>query len=337
MRRLLEGEPVDRMPVMASMIAAAAQVRGVPQRLIHQDAAANAETLLGVQRELGLDGAYISSDNWICHSALGGAIDFPEDDEPWGRGHVLEEWDRLDELTVPDPQAAGRMPFMLDAARRAVELNAGELFLEANIDSGAFQMAGILRGAQRLMLDLALEPDKVSRLLEFCAQVAAAYGAAMAGTGVDAVQFGDSTASLVSLEMYEQFVQPYQAPVIDAIREAGAYPFLHVCGNSDHLAGHLAVTGAACVEIDAPASIRRAVEAFKGRAVVRGNVSTMLLRDGPVKEIEHSARRCIEEAQAGRLILSPGCGVPKDTPTEHISALVRVAKRCGPHTDMTGE
>ncbi len=328
-RRLLDREPVDRVPVMASLLAAAAEIRGIPQSRIHKDSEVNALTLFGVCRELGLDGAYIASDAWVMHSALGGEIAFPEDDEPWGLGPVLDEWDKLDDLTVPDPESDGRMPFQLAAVRRAVEENRGELFIEGNIESGAFQLAGILRGAETLMLDLVLEPKKVHRLLEFCTEVAKAFGVAMARTGVDGIQFGDSTASLVSLEMYEEFVKPYQPPVLEAIRKAGVYPFLHVCGNTDHLSGALPTTGAACVEIDGPADLGRTIEAFEDRAAVRGNVPTMLLRDGTLEAVERSARRCLEAAGSGRLILSPGCGVPRGTPPENVHALVRVARQHG--------
>ena len=325
-RRVLDGAAVDRPPVMASFIAWGAEARGIPQHRLHQEPEINAATLVEVSRELGLDGAYISSDNWILHSALGGIVDFPDDDEPMGRRPVLEEWDRLDDLRVPDPQTAGRMPFMLAAARNAVVRNRGELFLEANIDAGPFTMAGILRGAEQLMFDLTLEPQKAHRLLEFCVKVAQAYGTAMAATGVDAIQFGDSTATLINPAMYDEFVQPYQAPVIAAIRRAGCYPFLHVCGNSNHLTQRLADSGAACVEIDAPADLEQTLEAFADRLVVRGNVATMLLRDGTVAAVRAAVQQCLRTAGARRFILSPGCGVPRGTPAANLRALVEAAR-----------
>jgi MtaA/CmuA family methyltransferase len=253
-------------------------------------------------------------------------VDFPDDDEPMGRRPVLDEWDRLDDLRVPDPQTAGRMPFMLDAARQAVEDNRNEMFLEANIDAGPFTMAGILRGAEQWMLDVAEEPQKAHRLLAFCVEVAATYGQAMAATGVDAIQFGDSTATLVSRAMYEEFVLPYQRSVIDAIGQTGCYPFLHVCGNSNHLTDFLTDSGAACVEIDAPADLKRTIEAIGDRMVVRGNLPTMLLHDSPVSKVEAAARACLKIANSHRFILSPGCGVPRGTPMENIRALVRVSR-----------
>ncbi|MBI2438898.1 MAG: uroporphyrinogen decarboxylase family protein [Lentisphaerae bacterium] len=325
-RRLLDREPVDHPPVMASFVAWGAEAGKIPQHRILQEPETNASIMVGLSRELRLDGAYISSDNWIIHSALGGAVDFPDDDEPWGHPPVLEEWDQLADLRVPDPLASPRMTFMLSAARRAVEINQGELFLEANIDSGPFQMAGILRGAQRLMQDVSDEPRRVHQLLEFCVRVAEAYGAAMATTGVDAIQFGDSTGSLISEAMYEEFVRPYQAPVIKKIRQAGCYPFLHVCGQTDHLAGRLAQSGAACVEIDGPADLKKTFSLVNNRLVLRGNVPTPLLREGTVEQVEQAARKCLQAAGSSRLILSPGCGVPRGTPAENIRALVRVAQ-----------
>jgi len=244
-RRVLDGQPVGQPPVMASFIAAGAEWLGVPQSRIHLDVDVLLSAELGLSEAFGLDGAYISSDNWVIHAALGGEVEFVHDDEPRARRPVLEDWSRLGDLGVPEPERAERMSFMLTAARRAVAANRRRLFLEANMDSGPFQMAGILRGAQTFMLDLVTEPAQAHRLLKFCTQVACAYASAMARTGVDAVQFGDSTASLVSSEMYAEFVEPYQLPVVKAIREAGAYPFLHVCGNSNHLSERLGASGAA--------------------------------------------------------------------------------------------
>jgi MtaA/CmuA family methyltransferase len=323
--RLLDRKKIDRPPVMASFIAAGAYWRHIPQKRIHTDPDFNADTIITLSREFGLDGAYISSDNWIIHHAMGGTVIFPEDDEPWGHPAVLTEWDKLSDLTVPDPEKAERMSFMLKAVRKAVELNNNELFLEANIDSGPFMMAGILRGMERFMYDLSLCPEKVHELLRFCTDVVIEYAKAMARTGADGIQFGDSSATLISTEMYEEFVEPYQKPVIDAIREEGVYPFLHVCGNSNHISGHLGSAGASCVEIDSPADLKKTVEFFKDRSVIRGNVDTILLKDGTAGDVCKSAFSCMEDARNSRFILSPGCGVPRETPKENIRALVETA------------
>jgi uroporphyrinogen-III decarboxylase len=135
--------------------------------------------------------------------------------------------------------------------------------------------------------------------------------------------------------MYQEFVEPYQAPVIAAIRVAGASPFLHVCGNSSHIIDRLAASGAACVEIDGPTDLARAITAFAGRVAIRGNVPTHLIQRGTPEDVARHATKCLRIARGARFILSPGCGVPRGTPQENIRALVRAAASSTPHDCAT--
>ena len=169
-------------------------MQGVAQHRFHTDAETLADCVVAASRALRLDGVYVSSDNWILHEALGGKVVFPEDEEPWGHGPLVKTWDDLRRLTVPDPHRSGRMPMMLAAAEYATNLVGQDLYIEANIDSGPFQLALTLRGVEQGMIDLTDEPDHFHELLEFATEVVIAYGRAMAQTGVDGVQFGESSA-----------------------------------------------------------------------------------------------------------------------------------------------
>jgi MtaA/CmuA family methyltransferase len=327
-RALLAGGKLDRVPVLASTLANAAWLKGMPQHAFHTDPDGLARTVVDVSREVGVDGVYVSSDNWIIHEALGGEVLFPEDDEPWGLDcPLVREWGDLKGLRVPDPQGAGRMPMMLDAARRAVERAAGELYIEANIDSGPFQLALTLCGSERVLVSVTEEPDRVREFMEFGTQVAIAYGRAMARTGVDAIQFGESSASLVGRDVYEELILPYDQRVIAALQKENVAVFLHVCGNSRHLLDSLSRSGADCLELDALVDLDDAFATVGTRTAIRGNVDTALLLEGPVSGISEAARDCIAKAHRnrGRLVLSPGCGVPKFTPLAHVRSLVAVA------------
>ncbi len=88
----IRGRPVDRLPCFPILIAPACQLVGVKQGDYSQDADVMADTLLRARELTGADGIYVSRDNWVQHQALGGAMVFPEDDEPNGeapqaRGH----------------------------------------------------------------------------------------------------------------------------------------------------------------------------------------------------------------------------------------------------------
>jgi len=326
---VLSGTKPDRQPVLASSLANAIWLKGIPQRRFHTNATVLADTVIGITRDFGVDGVYVSSDNWIIHEALGGQVIFPDDDEPWGDGGpLLADWDKLAELTVLDPAKAGRMPLMLEAARRAVQEVGDELYVEANIDSGPFQLLLTLRGSEAGCVDAVQDIDRVHEFLEFATQVVIAYGRAMARTGVHAIQFGESSASLISPSMYRDLILPYDRRIIEALHEESVAVFLHVCGQSSHLDELLAATGADCLEVDSPADLDKLFTVLGGKMAVRGNVDTMLLQNGPIDAIKAAARSCIAKGtQPGRrFILSPGCGVPKYTPPEHVHALVQVSQ-----------
>jgi uroporphyrinogen decarboxylase len=325
---VIDGKDPDRSPVFAGTLAGAAWMQRIPQRLFHTNAENLADCVVKAARALRLDGVYVSSDNWIIHEALGGEVVFPEDDEPWGRTVLVQHWSDLHRLRLPDPWQAGRMPMMLEAARQAVARAGEDLYIEANIDSGPFQLATTLRGPQQAMLDLKDHPEALRDLLEFSTQLAITYGKAMARTGVHGVQFGESSASLVGPRVFEEFILPCVQRVIAALKAEGVHAFLHVCGQSKHLLEGLAHSGADCLEIDAKVDLNDVFSKVGSNICIRGNVDTILLLNGPADRIRESAVACLSKSRAagGRLILSPGCGVPKYTPAEHVLALVSAAE-----------
>jgi uroporphyrinogen decarboxylase len=325
---VINGKTPDRVPVFASTLAGAAWMQRVPQNLFHTKAETLADCVVTTARTLKLDGIFVSSDNWIAYEALGGEVVFPEDDEPWGKTALIQYWSDLDRLKLPDPSQAGRMPMMLDAVRKVVARAGGDLYVEANIDSGPFQLAMTLRGAQQAMLDLEDNVEMLRDLLEFGTQLTISYGKAMARTGVHGVQFGESSASLVGPRVFEEFILPYDQQVIEALKAEAVHAFLHVCGHSSHLINGLVRSGADCLEIDAMVDLSDVFSKVGLSICIRGNVDTMLLLHGPAERIEESAVACLAMSRAagGRLILSPGCGVPKHTPPEHVLALVKAAE-----------
>ena len=212
---------VDRLPWFPILIAPACELTGVKQGEYSQNPDAMADTLIKARELTGADGIYVSRDNWVCYEALGGTMIFAEDDEPNGQGPLLECIADFRKLTVPDPESAPGMRTVLAAARKVVKAVGKDFYIQANIDSGPFSLAAILRGTQAFMMDLVTEDHHlVQSFLEFCTEVVIAYGKAMSACGVHGVQYGDSTASLVSPEHYRKFVLPLPGQIAPRLGQA---------------------------------------------------------------------------------------------------------------------
>jgi MtaA/CmuA family methyltransferase len=327
-RAAIRGAPVDRIPTFPILIAPACQLVGVRQKQYNLDAMVMAETLLKARELCGFDGIYVSRDNWIYHQALGGALEFPEDDESFTATPLLSSLSGWTGLRVPDPQSAAGTRTVLAAAREVMRRVGKEFYVQANIDTGPFSLAAVLRGTQNFLMDIATEdPEKLQGLLDFCADVVIAYGKEMIATGVHGIQFGDATASLVSPADFERFVRPGQERVLHALAGSGCDLWIHICGKTDHLLPLLKDLPFQGFEVDAKVELKTARDLLGGRIALKGNLDTTFLLQRAPREVYQACRDLLSQGGFSTgVVLSPGCGVPRFTPLENLRAMVRACE-----------
>jgi uroporphyrinogen decarboxylase len=327
-RAAVRGQPVDRVPTFPILIAPACQLTGVKQGQYNLDASLMAETLIRARELCGFDGIYVSRDNWIYHEALGGALQFPEDNESFAAAPLLSSLSDWTRLRVPDPEQAAGTRTVLAAAREVMRREGKAFYVQANIDTGPFSLAAVLRGTQTFLMDIATEePEKLHGLLDFCTDVVIAYGRAMIATGVHGIQFGDATASLVSPTDFERFVRPSQQRVLRALAGSGSDLWIHICGKTDHLLPLLRDLPFEGFEVDAKVELRNARDLLGGRIALKGNLDTTFLLQRTPREVYQACREILAQGDCSTgVILSPGCGVPRFTPLENLRAMVRACE-----------
>jgi uroporphyrinogen decarboxylase len=287
-----------------------------------------ADTLIKARELCDFDGIYVSRDNWIYHQALGGSMTFPDDDEPYSTEIVLNSLNEFKKLHVPDPQTTAGMKTVLKAARRVVKEVGEKYYIQANIDTGPFSMAGILRGVENFMFDLKSENEKdIHELLSFCTDVVIAYGEAMIETGVHGIQYGDSIASLISPDLYEKFVTPYQKKSINMLSGKGCDLWIHICGKTDHLLHFLKPLNIQGFEVDTQVEMLTARKLLGDHIALKGNIDTTFLLTDTPEAVYRATQNCIEKGNFKTgIILSPGCGVPRMTPLENLRAMTRACR-----------
>lgn len=330
-RRAIAGETPDRVPVIPLVIHFTLKLSHVRYDHYAQDPYLLRDTQVRAWQAFGYDGFHITSDNWILPSALGCSIQFFPDQPPTAARRVLANSKDLGLLNRPETGTEGRMAFKVAATRLTAEAVGDRCYLKTCFDQGPFSLATAVRGIEQLMLDCYDDPQFVFDLLEICTDAVIKFARACGQAGCHALTFGDSTAGLLSPDLFERFAWPFEKQVIKALADLDMPVFLHICGDTAHILDLMVATGAPALEVDYQHDIATYKQKTGGRVCLQGNIEPSgVMLQGSVEQVKAACRRAIEQGMPGsRFILSSGCEVPRDTPANNVRAMVEAAREFG--------
>ncbi len=328
-RRRLRGEVVDRRPNFDIHMQRAAHHAGRPLSRYYRDHRVLVEANLAVLDAFALDLVQAISDPYREASDLGLEVDWPEAGVPLRRAPLFACPDDAARLPRVAPEDGRRMSDRLDAVRLLHERVGGTVPVMGWVE-GAFALAGVLRGDTHLLLDLHDRPEWLRDLLGRLVELGTAFARAQVAAGADVVGLGDSMGSLVSPRQYREFVLPYEQRVFAAVREAGAIPRLHICGDTRHLLADMARSGAEIVDLDWMVDLGEAVRAFgpEGPAPCGNFDPVAVMLQGTPETVDSAVRSC---AAAGgpRHFSAAGCEIPDRTPDANLLAHARALRALG--------
>ena len=323
--RALRREPVERTPVwfMRQAGRSLPEYRALRERHSFFDLAGTpelcAEVTLQPVRRHDVDAAVLFAD--IMTPVLGMGIDVELVE---GVGPVIEHPIRtladVERLRVPDPEEA------FAPVLEAVRLVRDELAPEKAVIGfcgGPFTVAGYLvegRPSRELPLTKRLmlaEPEVWTALLEKLTATFAAYVAAKARAGADAVQLFDSWVGVLSAAQYRQHVAPFSARIL----AASPVPTIHFGTGANHLLEELAAAGGDGIGLDWRVPLDVGWAHVRDRAV-QGNLEPATLLC-PWDVVEREAADVLRRA-GGRPghIFNLGHGVLPSTDPDVLTRLV---------------
>lgn len=330
-RRVIRGEPVDRLPAQPMMMMFAAKHAGIPYIDYTRDGRLLAEAQLKLAADFGLDCLL------TCSDPAREVIDIAgEDSVVWlpDQGPAINEEraaladpERLKSFRVPDPLGGGRMHDRVKSIA-LMRQRAGPGMSIVGWVEGPLALAAELRGLNTIMLDFGDDPAFVHDLLAFCADVALAYAPAQIAAGADTIGLSDAAAGLIGPRLYAEFVWPEQRRVLATLRARfpGVLLRLHMCGRTDKLFPRMAELPADIYEIDFPANLQLARDQLGRERVLAGNVSTISdLLEGTPDQVYAACRRC-HEISGRHFIVGAGCEVSPFTPPENVRAMIAYAR-----------
>lgn len=325
---LLDGKPVDRLPVMPITMMFAGDYIGVPYGRYAADYRSLLEGQLHVAEDFGFDYVSCISDPAREAADCGADIAYYDNQPPAIRegNALLADKTKLAGLKFPDPLGDGRMHDRVRAAALFREKVGGELLIEGWVEGPCAEGAD-LRGINMLMMDFIEDPVFVEDLFAFVLEMQLAFAGAQIEAGADIIGVGDAAASLVGPMIYEQYVWPYEKRLVDGIKAMGGRVRLHICGNTRAILDGMGRLGCDIVDLDWMNPLHEARAVMGPDQVLLGNLDPVsVVRDKTAADVYAALKQCHEEA-GSRYILSAGCEITRDTPQENVRSFHAYAEK----------
>ena len=327
--KVLRGEKVDRTPVigpggMMTMASREVMIRTCcrwPE--VHRDAEKMAVLSIAMHDEAGIENLGIPFCMTVEAEALGGEVE--DGDETTTPSMIkyplisVREWRGLKEL---NPYEDGRLPTIIECTR-ILSKKMPDTAVVGNL-VGPLSLASSLIDAILLFKALRREPKEVHGILRFLTENSIRYGEALISNGADLIVISDpsATGEILGPSMFNEFALPYLNEMITCMHALGKPVIVHICGNVRSVYEPLKRLTSECISVDSVVNIKEARDAIPGKKLM-GNVSTILLQNGPVNKIQTVSKNLLD---FGIDILAPACGLSAKTPVRHIRAMTETAR-----------
>lgn len=333
---MLEGQAVDRVPVVPQTFLFAVEAAGYRIGDIRSDGRKMADSQRLCQEEYGYDGCVIDFDDASLAEACGARVIFENPFEP----ALIDEHDPLvtdlrqvPDLPLPDPYKDGRLPAWLEATEELVSMIGDHVFVMGRADQGPVDLLCLIRGTQNFMMELITEdPTVIWEALDWCREANLAFAKAQKDAGAHVTSIGDAFAgpNLISPDMYREFALEHEVTLARQVQDYGIPWSLHICGNTTDIVGDMATTGAKILELDWQVDMAQARELVPDTTVLMGNIDpSHPLAHGNPDQVRERAKDIIEGTRGVGLYLSSGCAMGRNTKPENMRAMVESAREFG--------
>ena len=257
----------------------------------------------------------------------------------WGAGHDTEEEGYyireaplaengdLDAYDWPDPHDPG---LLVDAERIRAEVGEGA-FVVPNFGWALFERAWSLRGFEKTLLELALDPGYVGELMDRIVDIRLVLIGRYIELGVDGGYFGDDYGAQVSLlfspATWRELIKPRLARLFAPFVEAGLPVLMHSDGDIKLIVPDLVEIGLTALNPCQPEVIDHdwLHAQFDGKLAFYGGISTQtVLPHGTPDEVREAAatsRRSLAPRGTG-LLQAPSHRMMTDIPMANVEALL---------------
>jgi uroporphyrinogen-III decarboxylase len=195
-----------------------------------------------------------------------------------------------------------------------------------------------LFGYEMALMGLLMDEAKAHAFLDAFTGAAISWAVAQVKRGVDALLISSAFAGgpFLSRGMYADFVLPYEARVVEAVKKAGGIVYTHTCGRIGDRLDLMEATGTMGIDtLDPPplgnVELENAKNEIGNRLFIKGNMNSVaLLKYQEADQIlDHARERITQGKPGGGYILSTACSVAPRVEPWKLEMLVPLAEKIG--------
>lgn len=180
---------------------------------------------------------------------------------------------------------------------------------------GTWQDAACLLGIERLIMETYDDPDWVHHLLKILHRRKKTFITSLAGASYDILELGggDASSTVISPKIFDEFVAPYDADLIEAAHWAGQRISYHTCGGMMPFLERLAAMKPDAVETFTPVGMGGDARLAEARTRIPTDICMIggfdqfhFFTGCSEEDTRREVRRCFDEAgKDGAYILCP--------------------------------
>jgi uroporphyrinogen-III decarboxylase len=173
---------------------------------------------------------------------------------------------------------------------------------------GCWQDAACLYGIQPLIMAALDDPPWVHTFLQILQQRKHVFLESLRGARYDLVELGggDASTTVISPDIFDTFVAPYDAPLVETAHRADQTIVYHTCGGMMPILENIAEMGVNAMETFTPASmggdtrLREAKKRIGDKVCLIGGFDQFhYFKDCTPQQTRDEVKRCFDEAGAG--------------------------------------
>jgi MtaA/CmuA family methyltransferase len=316
----IAGLVVDRPPFHPILMRLAAKYAGILYRdfcLNYQD---KVEANIRCSTDFSYDWVNVMSDPYAEASAYGVKLHYPEDNLPQVTELPIKKIEDIDKLSVLNVTDHNRLKGRVNEIREFSRLVGSSQFICGWVEGPLAEYCDI-REVSLACMDMYENPVKTKLALEIMTESALHFITAQVKAGAHCIGIGDAVCSLISPDLYKEFVFPFEKVLVDHTHLLNAKVKLHICGDTTAILPDMIKTGADIVDIDhLVKTMSDFMPLLSPQQVPSGNSDPVsVIRDSNREMIYASVIKCFSDTN-GRGIVSAGCEIPPDTSVENLIA-----------------